>query len=163
MLKKKEEKLDLSPPSISLKNILEDHGGVIVLVFDDVVVSSVQVHAEQKGSLQPIDSQRSDTNPQQPNSCHPTLLHLPHSLPHKTTGVSPSLPICRRARPGLVSGGTDQIEITHVNTVVGDFRYEDILLASSQPVHCFVFTVELFPHNPLRESKLCCFATRGNK
>lgn len=124
---------------------------------------SVQVHAEQKGSLQPIDSQRSYTNPQQPNSCHPTLLHLPHSPPDKTTGASLLLPICRHARPGLVSGGTDQIEITHVNTVVGDFRYEGIFLASSQPAHCFVFTAELIPHNPLRQIWLCCFATRGNK
>ena len=75
---------------------------------------SVQVHAEQKMPLQPIDGQSSDTNPQQPNS----LLYLPHTLPHKNQRSIPLLPPIRRhARPGLVSrGGTDQIEIMHVNT-----------------------------------------------
>lgn len=102
---------------------------IILLVFDGVVVVSVQVHAEQKMPLQPIDSQSSDTNPQQPNS----LLYLPHMLLNTNQRSIPLLPpICRHAHPGLVSRGNRSNgdhackHLREGKAVVRDLRYQGV-------------------------------------
>lgn len=73
VLKKEEEKLDLKVPSAARPLKRGRQSGLFLMKL----LLTVQVRAEWRMSLQPIDNQISDTNPQQPNSCHPSLMYVP--------------------------------------------------------------------------------------
>lgn len=92
----------------------------------------VQVQAERWKSLQPMDNQSSNTNPQQPNSCHPSLLYLPHSLLNKIPSIPTVAPHLQAHSPRIgQSGRRSNWDHTckhwkEEKAVVRDLRYEGV-------------------------------------
>lgn len=107
--------------------------GKITTAWIWCLLLSVQVLAEQRMSLQPMDNQSSDTNPQQPNSCHPS------------SSMSPPCQCSVRYHPTIVS---QNAEIKHVNinaksAVVRDLRSNRHVFSKQHTTSLLKYTISL--------------------
>lgn len=103
---------------------------LMLLLLMNLLLSS-PARVEQRRSEQPIEAQLSIVNPQQPNSCHPTQLHLPPSRCTSDNIISAAPPPACTLVPdwsaqAQIKPGSNVLTLTGKEAVVRDFQVCDI-------------------------------------